>query len=616
MALRSLDDPDGCDDFFDCEEHWVQNDEEMLPPAEPAPEPSTEQCGNDEPTAGVEAPATVQEAILPEAEGTTQPATTAKHALPVEPTADVGMPAMKLRRVGLSPKEADAAADGEAQLTPFQRFVNGLKVEHTEEVVTKHFWNHLTGSQAYNYLYDKLRGFYATRVHPLRLECQEGWGSASGKERQKMSRKAFQALTQDEKSTLAQKWLEITRPPKYVVNAMTHHFKPNERQQAKRKERCKGMLLTWILPDTVLPGLSLPPAGTRSTLNDLVTFLRSNKELRDLWDKIRNHGQACLRLAGGSDVAISFEICPDTWEQQQHLRLHVHCFVLNVTGHMTVRMSTLFNLCDVAPNVSSTDPEGNSVKGRNLWSGFFYCCLPQKRGTVCCDSTKAPFTGFRVNPNWIMCYVQGGKLHRADARKLLVRCGSATRLINELDKTDMELEREAIEKAQAEATRLLGAVEKPPKAYPKVQAFLNQFKVPRHRYKFLVLSGPSRLGKTAFARTLCDADLETLEINCAGGAEPDLRAYRLRKHGLVLFDEIKADQVAAQRKLFQAGSSEVQMGCSATNCHSYPVFLWRKKLVLASNNWHETVASLPPDATEWIKCNCIVLDVKERMWIE
>ena len=181
MGLRSFDDPDGCDDFVGCEEQWVQNDEEMLPPVEPAPEPSTEQCGNDEHTAGGDAPTAVQEAILPEAEGTTQPATDAEHTPPAEPTADGEMPAMKLRRVGLAPKEVDATADGEAQLTPFQRFVSGLKVEHTEEVVTKHFWNHLTGCQVYNYLYDKLRGFYSTRVHPLRQECEEGWGSASGK---------------------------------------------------------------------------------------------------------------------------------------------------------------------------------------------------------------------------------------------------------------------------------------------------------------------------------------------------------------------------------------------------------------------------------------------------
>ena len=132
----------------------------------------------------------------------------------------------------------------------------------------------------------------------------------------------------------------------------------------------------------------------------------------------------------------------------------------------------------------------------------------------------------------------------------------------------------------------------------------------------MVLSGPSRLGKTAFARTLCDPGFETLEINCAGGAEPDLRAYRLSKHGLLLFDEIRAEQVASQRKLFQSSNSDVQLGCSATSCHSYPVYLWRKKLVLASNCWHESVAAQQPDARDWIKCNSIVLDVTEPFWIE
>ena len=140
MGLRSCDDPDGCEDFFDCEDQWVQDDQELLPPDEPAPEPCMEQCGNDEPTADVDEPAAVQEAILPEAEGTTRSATTAEHTPPTEPTADVEMPAMKLRRVGMSPKDVAVIADGVAQLTPFQRFVSGLKVEHTEEVVSKHFW--------------------------------------------------------------------------------------------------------------------------------------------------------------------------------------------------------------------------------------------------------------------------------------------------------------------------------------------------------------------------------------------------------------------------------------------------------------------------------------------
>ena len=96
--------------------------------------------------------------------------------------------------------------------------------------------------------------------------------------------------------------------------------------------------------------------------------------------------------------------------------------------------------------------------------------------------------------------------------------------------------------------------------------------------------------------------------------EPNLRAYRLRIHGLILFDEIVANQVAQQRKLFQAQSAPVQLGCSATNCHSYEVFVWRTKLVLASNNWHSSLATLSADDQDWIKLNSIVLEVEEAMW--
>ena len=73
--------------------------------------------------------------------------------------------------------------------------------------------------------------------------------------------------------------------------------------------------------------------------------------------------------------------------------------------------------------------------------------------------------------------------------------------------------------------------------------------------------------------------------------------------------------MADQRKLFQAQSAPVQLGCSATNCHSYDVFVWRKKLVLASNNWHTSLSALSPGDQEWIHANSIVLDVEEAMWV-
>ena len=143
---------------------------------------------------------------------------------------------------------------------------------------------------------------------------------------------------------------------------------------------------------------------------------------------------------------------------------------------------------------------------------------------------------------------------------------------------------------------------------------MDQFASPLHRYKFLVLSGPSRVGKTQFARSLCAPDFEMLEVNCAGGAEPNLRAYRLSKHDIILFDEIEAEQVAAQRKVFQAQSAPVQMACSTTNCHSYRIFVWRKKMVLASNNWEASLKRLGTADPAWIEDNSILVCVTEPMW--
>ena len=215
-----------------------------------------------------------------------------------------------------------------------------------------------------------------------------------------------------------------------------------------------------------------------------------------------------------------------------------------------------------------------------------------------------------------MNLVQAHKLDVSFGHDLIVKCVNGSRYIKELQAYDQEMEKLAVKQAVQEAERLLGGTLKKQRSYPKVQAFLNQFKKPRHRYRFLVLAGPSRVGKTAFARSLCGPGMEILEVNCSSGAEPDLKAYRFRRHEVVLFDEIEAEQVAAQRKLFQAQATPVQLAYSATNCHSYEVFVWRKKLVLASNNWHSSLNLVCVPDREWFQANSIVVDAVEPMWYE
>ena len=299
------------------------------------------------------------------------------------------------------------------------------------------------------------------------------------------------------------------------------------------------------------------------------------------------------------------------------LRLHVHAFLKSSGPDLRVNNLAALAFQGVVPVPSSTIGGLNvQANGRCSWAGFLYCCIADKVGTVLSEATKVPFKGFLVQPNWFLNLVQSKKLTIPVARMLLVQCANASRQIKELEAHETHLEEEAVRKAQEEAGRLLKGSLKAHKSFPEVDCFVGQFREALHRYKLLVLSGPSRVGKTAFARSLCDAGLQTLEVNCSSGAEPELRAYRLSKHGLILFDEIEAEQVARQRKLFQAQSAPVQLGCSATNCHSYEVFVWRKKLVLASNNWESSLAYLSAPDRAWIVANSIVLCVAEPMWQE
>eukprot|EP00969_Alexandrium_andersonii_P247524 10937656-Alexandrium_andersonii.AAC.1 len=68
--------------------------------------------------------------------------------------------------------------------------------------------------------------------------------------------------------------------------------------------------------------------------------------------------------------------------------------------------------------------------------------------------------------------------------------------------------------------------------------------------------------------------------------------------------------VLQQRKLFQAPSADIQLGCSTTNCHAYSVFVSGTMTVICSTTWRAQVAQLTfAGDREWIEPNSVVVDV-------
>ena len=167
----------------------------------------------------------------------------------------------------------------------------------------------------------------------------------------------------------------------------------------------------------------------------------------------------------------------------------------------------------------------------------------------------------------------------------------------------------------AEVQRQLAEQSKPFVTIEAIERWKEEHKLVKPRYKFLVLVGPSGLGKTQFAKSLVGKG-RALELNMAAAPEPDLKEFNPNLHDLILFDECPAKVILRQTKLFQAPAVKVALAASVTACYSYSVWVHQKLLVVCSNVWHHELRSLPQEDREWLVCNSLVYTVELPLWME
>jgi hypothetical protein len=253
-------------------------------------------------------------------------------------------------------------------------------------------------------------------------------------------------------------------------------------------------------------------------------------------------------------------------------------------------------------------------KAASVAAGHYYVAGP-KVGQVFMACTHEAFRHYTVNPMWIANNVQSGKFSVADARKQFVLCGKnlAHNLAN-LSLQEREMASIALQDRKDHVWAELRRLVRPSKTYPDVDRWLWKQTHIRFRQPFLVLEGPSCLGKTQFAMSLV-APGKGLEVNCCACPEPDLRSFRSMTHELILFDEASPELVLRQHKLFQAPAVDVTLGASTTNCHAYTVWVHSVKMVVASNTWNTDADVCKPLDRAWLRENSVVLTVREPMWL-
>jgi hypothetical protein len=303
------------------------------------------------------------------------------------------------------------------------------------------------------------------------------------------------------------------------------------------------------------------------------------------------------------------EVCTATLQKEQVVRVHLHV-AFRASTRLRYRSLDTLKLLATRPFLSMETMNRKRMRSTD-WSAFYYCCAP-KIGVIYQSTSSQPYRDFAMNAEWLWQLVATQKMRLVDARLELVR--SARNLGRHLRNHDV------LKEELKELHTMIQAKEKeirhrrqPWRRIEEVVEWMHSFTEPADRRKFLMLCGPSRLGKTQYASSLVPEG-SSLQLNCAGVIHPSLRDFDWKVHKLILFDEGSPMMVARNRRLFQCPNAIVTLGQSPTNSMNYSVYLNDTALVISSNSWVEDLNRLDHGDAEWMRANQILVEVSAPMW--
>jgi len=187
-----------------------------------------------------------------------------------------------------------------------------------------------------------------------------------------------------------------------------------------------------------------------------------------------------------------------------------------------------------------------------------------------------------------------------------LRALSAIRTINTLDL----MERSVIEEEEQQAVLAsINAQNGEFRDHPTIDLFLCEhariFYGVIRRWWCLCILGKSLQGKSAMAMNLFPGRI--LKLVCQGlghGVLPQLTEFDRRKHDAILWDEIRPDQVLANREIFQSGPHFQKLGQSNCGQFEYKVWLYGVAMILCTNSMHYEIKSAKDkEDFDWLQAN-------------
>ena len=357
------------------------------------------------------------------------------------------------------------------------------------------------------------------------------------------------------------------------------------------------------------------PEVRMKSANLVAAAMKHHPKVLEMADELRSLLNRKRQERGVLHSAWSLELCTRTWLEECRVKVHAHMSLGFGTKNAVVLDDT-WTFLGSAPFDSRPNGGGSFSRIRNHSSGCFYL-QAAKVGKICSEGSHQPYSDYPVNPLWIFSLLQSGKMLYASARADMCRLPQGiVRNLESLERWHRERQTATITAVGTMCEKASSRDMRPWKVYPMVTMWQSQYACARPRYGFLVLDGPSRMGKTQFARCLSQAPGGVLELNMAGSAKVDLRLYDPLVHDVLLFDECDPVAVLENKKLFQAGGARISMQTSATNIMAFTVCVAEKKFVVCSNLWGASLSKLPWVDVEWLRSNSYYVHVTEPMWQE
>ena len=365
-------------------------------------------------------------------------------------------------------------------------------------------WPH---RKRYLWCVEKIRSWFCKNKSTYQSYCQAG--------NYRLVRGAFGALSQEQKRQVMCQYCSSVRPPSYVKEFVLNTF---AQQEKVTRVFGKTLLLTyngdWGLRSVDGTEFLLVPG---MPVDEAVVRCRQESVVLNVWEEFKEFAAELANTLSCSDHSVCMEICAETLASSDIARCHMHMWMRH-NKNIFVPDMDLLAFGSISPHFA-TVIGGMAVSNRNAsFVGMLYTSS-LKYGSVFSHGTRQPFTGYLVQPSWLMIFLQGGKITMETCKSGIIKsCQIVARYLKDLEMLETHYRNEKCEAEQRRVSKVLAARKRPFIDIPAVKAWLQQYSDDNFRFKSLVLGGPSRFGKTTFVKSLLGDDHAVLELTCSGGS--------------------------------------------------------------------------------------------------